>query len=486
MHRKLTLVILVGIISLANSFENSFDLNDPCLISNCQFGTVCVRSLKNERGFLCLSESPIRQSYMNTDRIESFLRKATDLWSQDFDPTDPCLSSPCAFSTICRRTTQQPGFVCDEEMSLNEDISHARQVYRNMEENYRQQVQGHVHNRIMNGDQSTNRMIQLKANRNRTSVAKNPCSENPCNDGYHCVVLENVSEDEDPYDCIKNDSTETLIDQANRNDDILEEVNHSVPEAKVVSGNEKKDTLSVIENKMAARTLQQEIKHNITEKCRKLGATSRIEHPLNKIQFIVCLDNGLFTIFDCPTNLVFNKHWNRCDYTLDTFSSGCESMPCQYGGKCTNLEDFKFKCECRPGYSGVLCELAPDICSPQRCGLNGFCHSLPATSIIPYYCTCFNNRKYGMTCESGNHLEQTVDRNPCLDNTDDNTIFASRIDASIYVHCDSDRMQLKYCMNLDQIAGDLDKCEWLELSSRKISVRNHQLRSYFENLKKKK
>jgi hypothetical protein len=206
---------------------------------------------------------------------------------------------------------------------------------------------------------------------------------------------------------------------------------------------------------------------------------SRVEHPSSKEKFIVCLsETDKYTIFDCPTGLMYNKFWDRCDYDQETFSSGCESQPCQYGSKCIDLGSNEFRCECRAGYSGILCENAPDICDTEdRCGPLGQCNSLPWTSIIPYYCTCMNNKRFGMSCDA-----EKSEPNPCLSSTlneDGRGVFSTKIDPFVFVHCHRDQMKLKFCSNF----SDLSKCLWLDLKSNRIQSK-FKLRSYFENLKK--
>ena len=87
-------------------------------------------------------------------------------------------------------------------------------------------------------------------------------------------------------------------------------------------------------------------------------------HPDNSKEFLSCVNNdGGFTLLSCPDELLYNKYMDRCDFSIEPLSMGCGSMPCQYGSECIDLPEDKYKCVCAPGYSGVNCEQAPDVCA---------------------------------------------------------------------------------------------------------------------------
>ncbi len=196
--------------------------------------------------------------------------------------------------------------------------------------------------------------------------------------------------------------------------------------------------------------------------CRNRSFSDRVPHPEDNHKFILCLKNGHYTVMSCPDRLVFNIYLDRCDETNEPLSSGCDSMPCQYGAKCINLANDAYKCECPPGYFGINCERAPDPCASNPCGNDGFCHSMPNSSPIPYYCTCHDQRAFGMSCDASS------EKNPCINNDDESvgTIFQTKIDPNVYVHCHDHRIHLKYCIR-KMVQTDDHECIWLDLNKKR-------------------
>ncbi|RNA10395.1 neurogenic locus Notch [Brachionus plicatilis] len=158
---------------------------------------------------------------------------------------------------------------------------------------------------------------------------------------------------------------------------------------------------------------------------------------------------------DCPDGLVFNMYLDRCDYTSERVHVGCESSPCQYGARCVDL-DGDYKCECPNGFSGKDCEKAPDFCASNPCGSNGQCHSLPYNSPMPYYCTCFDNKAFGVSCD------QDSEPNPCLDDESELEAFATQLDDAIYIHCNDYKMYLKYCPRPLVFSEKKQECQWAD------------------------
>lgn len=144
---------------------------------------------------------------------------------------------------------------------------------------------------------------------------------------------------------------------------------------------------------------------------------------------------------DCPDQLVFNRYLDRCDYNADPIT-GCSSQPCLYGATCVDLPDYDYRCICLPGFSGSHCEQAPDVCALQPCGAQGQCHSMPAGSPIPYYCSCFGDQAFGLGCEP-----RRLERNPCAIGSPwhEASFFLTRLDHALFVQCDEGKMHLKFC-----------------------------------------
>ena len=414
----------------------------------------------------------------------------------NFELSDPCLLSHCGFGELCMRSTNSPtGFSCINENAIKISLTRAQPIQ--------------LLSFKIRKDNNNDRITMLRMSSAPKNITKDACADDPCIEGYRCVLVDKT-ENEDGFECIKNDSLEMELNQngeslvqTEEKEVVIEQpLNNTEKETTTTTTTTTSTTTPTLLEPHSERLVgnsnernqveelvvvsNEELRKQIIEKCRTLSkGRKRVEHPENAHQFVVCLPDSQFTVFDCPDNLYYNKHWDRCDYSLDTFSSGCQSIPCQYGGKCVDIENDMYKCECREGYSGYNCEIAPDICAVKdRCGLNGVCHSLPATSAVPFYCTCFNNKMYGMSCEKASV-------NPCLGNTDRERIFESSIDRYVFVHCINDRINLKYCLNLDHFKADVgmrelgEKCEWLELNNMKlVSTRHHQLKSYFDSLRK--
>ena len=68
-----------------------------------------------------------------------------------------------------------------------------------------------------------------------------------------------------------------------------------------------------------------------------------------------------------------------CDVNVDE----CSPDPCQNGGSCTDGIN-SYTCSCVAGYTGTNCETNIDECSPDPCQNGGNCTDL----INDYNCTC--------------------------------------------------------------------------------------------------
>lgn len=79
----------------------------------------------------------------------------------------------------------------------------------------------------------------------------------------------------------------------------------------------------------------------------------------------------------------------------------CNKMPCLYGGKCVDLGDVKrgehyYKCDCKPGFTGVNCETNINECDPSPCVNGGHC----IDGVNDYTCKCPAGFT-GKNCEKG-------------------------------------------------------------------------------------
>ena len=267
-----------------------------------------------------------------------------------------------------------------------------------------------------------------------------PCSSNPCPNELECTIIsrdDNATITTDDYKCIPTKSNSNIDNDASSSSSSTSPV-------------------------------------DMNSLCKNKEPGTRVPHPDNNKEFLSCL-NDAFTLLSCPDELVYNKYMDRCDFSGEPVSIGCGSMPCQYGSECIDLPEEKYKCVCAQGYTGVNCEIAPDFCASNPCIRSGgsssssssrnddsnTCVSLSWDSPLPYYCMCGNGDKYfGMSCET-----KKVEKNPCLGDHE-STVFATRIDPAIYVHCGEDgQMTLKYCHKNTVFTANsnTDNCEWIDV-----------------------
>lgn len=180
-----------------------------------------------------------------------------------------------------------------------------------------------------------------------------------------------------------------------------------------------------------------------------------------------------FTIMNCPDDLVFNKHMDRCDHDAEPVLSGCDLSPCQFGSTCVDLPNQEYKCECLEGFRGKHCEIAPDVCATEPCGPQGVCHAQPASAPIAYYCTCFNEKAFGLNCDD----ERTLEKNPCDDVDSDSALFPTKLDGAVFVHCNMHEFSLKYCATGAVIERNQIDCKLVDLEASKTRKGRNILRN---------
>jgi hypothetical protein len=179
---------------------------------------------------------------------------------------------------------------------------------------------------------------------------------------------------------------------------------------------------------------------SITDICRGSVNGQQFPYPFDNSKFIICSPPS-GSVLSCPQGLRFSTYKNRCEYTDSEPAPACLSNPCQNNGACTNLANYKFRCECEDGFTGPRCESAQTACSGNPCGPRGVCHTFGfATASAQYYCLCDNSRSFSLsTCG-----DRSAVQNPCL-NTMTETFFPVATNADLFVHCYDSTIHLKAC-----------------------------------------
>jgi len=125
-----------------------------------------------------------------------------------------------------------------------------------------------------------------------------------------------------------------------------------------------------------------------------------------------CLYNSVCTqvngthICECPPG----HAGPHCELNV---AIGCDSVPCQHGGTCSNGGGADYTCNCSiTGYNGTNCEIevVDDLCDPNPClGEANRCTQDKGT----YICECPPGHT-GINCEL--HTELGCDAEPCKNN----------------------------------------------------------------------
>lgn len=186
--------------------------------------------------------------------------------------------------------------------------------------------------------------------------------------------------------------------------------------------------------------------------CRNAQPGDLIAHPRIQSQFIICYGFGEFTIMDCPEHLVYNPFLQRCDlHTEEPLL--CKSNPCMNKGRCVELGDFDYRCECPAGFSGMNCERV-DSCASRPCGADGQCITLSSGSPFAHVCLCNGGRSLGQTC-------QQTEMNPCLQPNSNMRMFPLRMGSTVFAHCEGTRPHLKFCQAPLVFSAAKQACDWM-------------------------
>lgn len=187
--------------------------------------------------------------------------------------------------------------------------------------------------------------------------------------------------------------------------------------------------------------------------CNGMRNSEHLPHPGSITQFVTCHPLGPI-VMTCPEHTTFNAALGRCDTASNRqLTTLCQTKPCQNGGVCRDLSARQFECSCPPGFTGPTCEIT-DVCKTNTCGPNGFCVPLQLGSPIPSYCSCFDNKAIGMTCDN------TAEANPCLGPHTQDLNFPSKLSRSVYIQCEGHRAHLKFCMSPLVFSVDKQECDW--------------------------
>lgn len=112
-----------------------------------------------------------------------------------------------------------------------------------------------------------------------------------------------------------------------------------------------------------------------------------------------------------------------CTYPVIKSDDMCENHMCQNGGTCVPMPALPFftpynryACDCTSGYEGALCEIPTEVCDacrPNPCQNGGTCVEC-STSTSGYYCECPSDNYVGENCEIEEHDTcNPCDPNPC-------------------------------------------------------------------------
>lgn len=101
--------------------------------------------------------------------------------------------------------------------------------------------------------------------------------------------------------------------------------------------------------------------------------------------YIHCTHENNFVLSSCAKGLFWNQEERACVLEKPSPKTGqCLSYPCKNGGDCQDLGEDGYKCECKTGYEGDLCETMIDSCASNPCQNGGRCLAYAGG----YTCAC--------------------------------------------------------------------------------------------------
>ena len=113
--------------------------------------------------------------------------------------------------------------------------------------------------------------------------------------------------------------------------------------------------------------------------------------------YLECTGLETFALRKCQGKLYWHQVEKICSIEYAPPKTDvCKSYPCQNHGVCHDLGGYNFKCKCKSGYTGSLCETMIDFCLSNPCMNGGRC----VPHINGYNCLCQNN-VIDKSCSSG-------------------------------------------------------------------------------------
>ena len=113
--------------------------------------------------------------------------------------------------------------------------------------------------------------------------------------------------------------------------------------------------------------------------------------------FLECIGFETFVVRKCAGLLYWHQAEKICSIDQPAPKTDvCTSSPCKNNGVCHDLGGRNFKCMCKSGYTGSLCEHIIDFCLSNPCMNGGRC----VPHVNGYNCICKNNI-IDKSCSSG-------------------------------------------------------------------------------------
>jgi hypothetical protein len=101
--------------------------------------------------------------------------------------------------------------------------------------------------------------------------------------------------------------------------------------------------------------------------------------------YLQCTAESQWAVRKCPESLFWHQEEKTCTIERPMLKSGmCSNYPCKNGGQCEPLGAGQFKCVCKSGFTGELCEQMIDYCLSNPCQSGGRCLSFAGG----YVCSC--------------------------------------------------------------------------------------------------